>query len=106
MPNVTRDVGVVARVRIAAEVAGVRRLELGFSDAVTVFLNGRPLFHGDDSYLFEQRRDGLIGFDQATLYLPLVAGNNELAVIVTDHFGGWGLMGRIADTRGIRVTTY
>jgi hypothetical protein len=97
------DVGIVARVTVTADRAGVRRLDLGFSDAVTLFLNGQPLFHGDDSYEFEQRRDGLIGFDQAAVYLPLRAGPNELAVVVTDHFGGWGLMARFPDMHGLRV---
>jgi hypothetical protein len=106
MPEVTRDVGVVARVRVTADAPVVRRLDLGFSDAVTVLLNGRPIFHGDDSYSFQDRRDGLIAFDQAALYLPLRAGRNELAVIVTDRFGGWGLMGRFPDMRGLRVEPF
>jgi hypothetical protein len=99
--SATGDVGAVARVHITAEQAGIRRVQLGFSDAVTVFLNGRPLFHGDDSYQFLQRRDGLIAFDQATLFLPLKAGSNELAVVVTDHFGGWGLMARFPEGSGL-----
>lgn len=103
MPRVQRDVGVVARVRVLAEAAGVRRLDLGFSDAATVLLNGVPLVRLDASYNYEERRDGLIGYQQAAVYLPLKAGSNELAIIVTDRFGGWGLMGRIADRRGLRI---
>lgn len=71
-------------------------LHLGYSDEVTVFLNGAPLFTADDSYSFDRpRREGLIGFDQATVYLPLRAGKNELVLAVTDVFGGWGLMGQL-----------
>jgi hypothetical protein len=71
-------------------------LHLGYSDEVTVFLNGAPLFTADDSYSFDRpRREGLIGLDQATVYLPLRAGANELVLAVTDVFGGWGLMGRL-----------
>jgi hypothetical protein len=99
----TGDVGTVARLRVTAEQAGDRRMELGFSDAATVFLNGRPLFHRDDSYVFLRRRDGLIAFDQASVFLPLNAGVNDLAIVVTDHFGGWGLMGRFPDTNGLTV---
>ena len=101
--SATGDVGTVARVRVVAERAGTRRIQLGFSDAVTVFLNGQPLFHGDASYLFLQRRDGVIGFDQATVFLPLKAGENELSLVVTDHFGGWGLMARFPDAGGLTV---
>jgi len=69
---------------------------LGYSDEVTVFLNGAPLFSADDSYSFDRpRREGLIGLDQATVYLPLRAGENELVLAVTDVFGGWGLMGQL-----------
>jgi len=70
--------------------------DLGYSDEVTVFLNGAPLFAADDSYRFDlPRREGLIGLDQATVYLPLRAGENELVLAVTEVFGGWGVMGRL-----------
>jgi len=103
MPKVTRYVGAVARVRVIAERAGTRRLDLGFSDRATVFLNGTAIFSGDDSYDFANRRDGLISFDQASLYLPLRAGTNEISIIVTDRFGGWGIMGRFPDMTGLRL---
>ncbi len=101
--STTGDVGTVARLRVTAEQAGLRRMDLGFSDAATVFLNGRPLFHGDDSYVFLRRRDGLIAFDQATVFLPLNAGVNDIAIVVTDHFGGWGLMARFPEANGLTV---
>ena len=103
MPKVTRYVGAVARIRVFAEKPGVRRFDIGFSDRVTVFLNGRPVFHRDDSYDFLNRRDGLISFDQAAAYLPLRGGLNEISLIVTDRFGGWGVMGRFPDPRGLRI---
>ncbi|HUQ98634.1 MAG TPA: hypothetical protein VM166_04205, partial [Gemmatimonadaceae bacterium] len=103
MPKVTRYVGAVARVRVTAEKAGLRRLDLGFSDRVTVFLNGQAMFHRDDSYDYVGRRDGLISFDQAAVYLPLRAGLNDISLIVTDRFGGWGVMGRFPDMSGLRI---
>lgn len=94
----------VARLHLRADTAGPRRLDLGFSDAATAYLNGRPLFHADASYSFDQpRQEGLIHLGQAALFLPLVAGDNELVVVVEDSFGGWGLMGRIADQRGLLI---
>ena len=48
-------------------------------------------------------RDGVISFEQATVYLPLRAGRNIITVVVTDHFGGWGLMGRFPDMRGLTI---
>ncbi|MDQ3170935.1 MAG: DUF1080 domain-containing protein [Acidobacteriota bacterium] len=94
----------VARVTVRATEAGVRAFDLGFSDVATVFLNGAPVFRGDGRYSFDRpRREGLIGFDNARLYLPLRAGDNDLAIVVTDTFGGWGLMGRFVDAQGIEV---
>ena len=78
-------------------------MELGFSDRVTAIVNGAPLFHGNASYDYPNRRDGLIGFSQATLYLPLRAGANTVDFIVTDVFGGWGIMGRFPSLAGLRI---
>ena len=98
-----RNVGVVARLNISADRAGVYPMELGFSDRVTAIVNGTPLFHGNDSYDYANRRDGLIAYSQATLYLPLRAGANTVDFIVTDVFGGWGIMGRFPSTAGLRI---
>ena len=96
------DATAVARLRVRATQAGVYALDLGFSDIATVFVNGRPIFRGDASYSFDRpRREGLIGFDQARLYLPLAAGDNDLAILLTDTFGGWGLMGRFVNASGL-----
>lgn len=104
LPPGGRQTAAVARVRIRAALAGSRRLDLGYSDRVTVFLNGKPLYQGDAAYSFDApRREGLIGYDQASVFLPLDAGENELAVLVSDGFGGWGLMGRFADPAGLTV---
>jgi hypothetical protein len=64
-----------------------------------------PLFRGDDSYSFDRpRRDGLIGYEQARIYLPLRMGENDVAVVVSDSFGGWGIMGRLVDAPGLTLT--
>lgn len=89
---------VVARQVIDADRGELRALDLGYSDAVTVFLNGRPLAALDQSYRFDAPRvQGVMGFHQARLFLPLEAGRNELHFLVTDSFGGWGLMARWVD---------
>ncbi len=70
-------------------------LDLGFSDRARVYLNGRLLYAGDNSYLSRDYRYlGTIGtFDRVAL--PLVEGTNELMVAVSEGFGGWGLIGRL-----------
>jgi hypothetical protein len=101
----SREAAAVARIRLRAASAGIRRLDLGFSDVATVFLNGRPLFRSDAHYSFDNpRQEGLIHYGQATVFLPLEKGDNDLAILVSDDFGGWGLMGRFPDSTGLEVT--
>jgi hypothetical protein len=92
---------VVSRLILRSPTASLRRLRLGYSDYVTVFVNGRPIFGGDAHYSFDRpRQDGVIGLDQATLWLPLRAGENELLFLVADGFGGWGLMAQLEPPAG------
>jgi sugar lactone lactonase YvrE len=69
-------------------------LNFGYSDEVTVFLNGRRVFNGDSAYRSRDRSFlGVVGlFD--TVYLPLEKGLNEILLIVKESFGGWGFMAR------------
>jgi len=54
---------VLARAAIASERIETRRLAFGFSDRVTVYLNGRALYRGDDSYRSRDYRFlGSVGF--------------------------------------------
>jgi hypothetical protein len=87
----------IARATIEMAQSAVRPLEIGFSDRATVFLNGRALFHGDESYRNRDYRFlGGIGWWD-TVYLPLEAGPNELVIAVSEDFGGWGVQARFAD---------
>jgi len=85
----------LARTLIDAPEAETRVLKLGFSDRAVVYLNGRPLYRGDDTYRSRDYRFlGSIGwYDE--LYLPLEAGENELVIAVSEDLGGWGLQGRL-----------
>jgi hypothetical protein len=87
---------VLARATVHAGRAGVRRLELGFSDRAVVYLNERALYRGDDTYRSRDYRFlGSIGYYD-TLYVPLQAGDNDLVVAVSEDFGGWGVQARLA----------
>lgn len=88
--------GTVARLVLRAPAAGLQPLQLGYSDYVTVYLDGRPLFAGDAHYSFDRpRQDGLLGLWQSTVWLPVVAGDTEVLLAVSDGFGGWGLTARL-----------
>ena len=95
---------VAARLILDAEEAGRQRFDFGYSDRVSVLLNGELLMSGNATYSFNfPRRQGLIGLDQGTLYLPLAEGRNELVLIVDEVFGGWGLMGQFPEAEGFAV---
>jgi hypothetical protein len=92
---------VFCRATIEAAAAGQRAMELGFSDRAVVYLNGRPLFAGRDTYRSRDYRFlGSIGYWD-TIFLPLEQGANELVVAVSETFGGWGVMARFRDPVGL-----
>ena len=85
----------LARTTIHAEHARTRLLELGFSDRAVVYLNGVALYRGDDTYRSRDYRFlGSIGWYDS-LHVPLVEGENELVVAVSEDLGGWGVQARL-----------
>ncbi len=104
IPANAKEWATAARLHLRADKAGPRRLDLGFSDTATVYLNGAALAHLDAAYSFDNpRQEGLVHLGQSSLFLPLRAGDNELLVVVSDLFGGWAVMGRFPDTAGLEV---
>jgi hypothetical protein len=104
-PEGVRRVAVLAGARLTADRPTIRRLDLGFSDEISVFLNGRLLLVDDESYSFNfPRRQGLWDTGQLSVFLPLEEGVNELMLAVTDRFGGWGLSGRLEAADGVVVS--
>jgi hypothetical protein len=91
------------RTFIDAEEAKRIRMSFGYSDAVTIFLNGAPLFSGNSAFL---ARNGLdsewIGFNDA-VFLNLEKGRNELVAAVAEDFGGWGFQAKLDDVTGLRI---
>ena len=91
---------VYARTTIDADRDGVRKLLLGYSDDVSVFLNGRILYRGRSAQNF--RDPGFLGIvnpENDTLYLPLKKGPNELILAVSELGGGWGFICRLEDSK-------
>ncbi|HEX3276706.1 MAG TPA: hypothetical protein VHR43_17760 [Gemmatimonadales bacterium] len=89
---------VYARTTISARRDEVRKLELGYSDEVSVFLNGRILFRGRSAQSF--RDPGFLGIvapENDAIYLPLRQGSNELVLALSELGGGWGFVARLAE---------
>ena len=85
---------VLAKATIHSDKEKVMQLQFGYSDLVTLFLNGKQMFYGSSIY---QGRDpsflGIIGYNDA-VYLPLKKGDNELMMWIFEAFGGWGFMAK------------
>jgi len=89
---------VYARTRIDADRDQVRKLELGYSDDVSVFLNGRILYRGRSAQSFRDPAFlGIVNPENDAVYLPLAKGKNELVLAVSELGGGWGFICRLSD---------
>ncbi len=88
-----------ARTKIVSEQAKTAVLELGYSDDVTVFLNGEPVYSGING--FESRHPEYMGFVKPhfeSVHLKLRSGANEIILAVTDDQRfGWGFNARLRD---------
>jgi len=87
-----------ARTSIDSDRAQVKKLYIGYSDDVSVFLNGQILFRGRSAQNF--RDPGFLGIvnpENDTVYLPLKKGSNELMLAVSELGGGWGFICRLVD---------
>lgn len=83
---------VLAKTVIRSEKDEVRRFRFGYSDEVTIYLGGRPLFRGDASYrLRDASFLGIAGLHDS-VYLPLRKGENELTLLLVENMGGWGFL--------------
>lgn len=89
---------VYARTNIRSDRDQVKKLYIGYSDDVSVFLNGQILYRGRSAQNF--RDPGFLGIMDAendAIYIPLKKGDNELVLAVSELGGGWGFVCRLAD---------
>ncbi|MEO7311147.1 MAG: hypothetical protein ABIX01_12170 [Chitinophagaceae bacterium] len=92
-----------AKLVVVSTTDQVKKMDIGYSDAIRVYCNGQLLFAGTNAF---RTRDykylGTIGYFDA-LYLPLKKGENTILLAISEGFGGWGLMGKWENTDGIRM---
>lgn len=87
-----------ARTNIDSDRDQVKKLSIGYSDDVSVFLNGKILYRGRSAQGF--RDPGFLGIvnpENDAVYLPLKKGSNELLLAVSELGGGWGFVCRLED---------
>jgi hypothetical protein len=95
---------VYARTTIVSDREQVKKLNIGYSDDVSLFLNDRIVFRGRSAQRF--RDPGFLGIvnpENDAVYLPLKKGRNELVLAVSELTGGWGFICRFDDLNGIHV---
>jgi len=89
---------IYARTTIDSDRDQVKRLLIGYSDDVSVFLNGQILWRGRSAQAF--RDPGFLGIvnpENDAVYLPLKKGRNELMLGLSELGGGWGFICRLED---------
>ncbi|HZI92608.1 MAG TPA: hypothetical protein VFE84_00065 [Patescibacteria group bacterium] len=89
---------VYARTSIDSDRDQVRKLYIGYSDDVSLFVNGAILYRGRSAQNF--RDPGFLGIvnpENDAIYIPLKKGRNELVLAVSELGGGWGFICRLAD---------
>lgn len=92
--RVTGSKVLYARTVIDAPLAGLRRMQIGFSDGLIVYCNGVPLYSGMHP-LGLQDNMSYMELAGDAVYLPLKAGKNEIVMAVTEFFGGWAFSARL-----------
>ena len=94
---------VYARATIVSDRDQVKKLNIGYSDEVSVFLNDQILYRGRSAQRF---RDpgflGILNAENDAVFLPLKKGQNELILAVSELTGGWGFICRFDNMAGIR----
>lgn len=89
---------VYARTNIKSESDQIKKLYIGYSDDVSVFLNGKILYRGRSAQNFRDPAFlGIISPENDAVYLPLKKGDNELMLAVSELGGGWGFICRLAE---------
>jgi hypothetical protein len=102
--NLTRALGsfkepvaAFARTTLKSDSTRSVALDLGYSDQITVFLNGVPVYSGVNAW--ESRYPGFLGhvkLGSETVWLHLRPGENELILATRDDQRfGWGFVARL-----------
>ncbi|WP_300604065.1 hypothetical protein [Niabella sp.] len=93
------------KVVLTAQGAQRQIMDLGFSDEVWVFLNGKMVYVDKNLYLegLRKKPDGRLSIENASFLLPLQAGNNELLMGIANNFYGWGIIARLESMDGITI---
>ena len=89
---------------ISSDTEQEKRVDMGFSDEVWVFINGQPT-HIDKNYYGSpsmKEPKGRCTIENTSFRFPLQKGENEILIGVSNYFYGWGVMARLNNTNGLK----
>jgi len=92
------------KMNITSESNQEKRIDLGFSDEVWVFINGQPLLVDKNLFGTPSMKEprGRCSIDNTSFKLPLTKGDNEILIGVSNYFYAWGIIARINNTDGLK----
>jgi len=97
------DNTLLARLTLNSDRERLIRIPFGYSDKVRVYVNGRIVWDGDDTYgTRDYRYLGTVGRYYA-IHAPLKAGRNEILFAITEAFGGWAVTAELPPTEGVTL---
>ena len=80
---------VLVKRKINSDKNQIKRIDFGFSDKVSAYVNNNLIYTGSNIFGSRDYRNlGTIGFFDS-LYMPLKKGDNEVIFALTENFGGW-----------------
>ncbi|MGN7886160.1 family 16 glycoside hydrolase [Dyadobacter endophyticus] len=112
MINLTRKFGmskerriVWMKVDINSKTDQRKKIAMGFSDDIWVFLNGRYLYVDKNTFGAPIMKEpaGRCSIENSSFIIPLKAGKNELMVALANDFYGWAIIARLEDMDGISI---
>lgn len=85
------------KANIHADSAQTRKMHLGISDEVWIFMNGKYLLAEKNVYTIMPRKEpnGRCTVENTSFDLPLIKGDNELMIAVANNFFGWGIIAQL-----------
>jgi hypothetical protein len=85
-----------------------RKLDLGFSEEVWVFVNENLTYVDKNLFTQEIRKEpkGRMSIGNTSFDINLKAGDNDILIGVADNFYGWGIIARLNDLEGITPGEY
>jgi len=91
---------------ITSETEQTKKVSIGWSREVWVFVNGKQVFADKNLYQPPAARknpDGRCSLENGSFALPLNKGKNEITMAIANNFYGWGAILRLADVNGLHL---